>query len=87
MSDDEYFDSMAIDVDKLKIREIEELEEITGLPIDALESDEAPKGKVLRALAYIYKRREDADLTLEMAGELILKPSSDPKESSDQTPS
>tara|TARA_Y100001963_G_scaffold130593_1_gene187042 strand:- start:1288 stop:1539 length:252 start_codon:yes stop_codon:yes gene_type:complete len=78
----EYFDPVEVDIEALKIREIEELEEISGMSVDNLEADDAPKGKLLRALAYIVKKRENPDFTLEDAGELVIKPvsDSDPKE-------
>ena len=81
------FDIAEIDIDTLKIREIEELEEISGMSVDSLDADDAPKGKLLRALAYIVKKRENPDFTLEDAGELVIKPvsDSDPKEQSEQT--
>jgi hypothetical protein len=83
----DYFDPVEVDIETLKIREIEELEEISGMSVDSLDADDAPKGKLLRALAYIVKKRENPDFTLEDAGELVVKPvsDSDPKEQSEQT--
>ncbi len=89
MADDtvEYFDPVEVDIETLKIREIEELEEISGMSVDSLDTGDVPKGKLLRALAYIVKKRDNPDFTLEDAGELVIKPVSDadPKEQSEQT--
>lgn len=77
----EYFDPLEVDIETLKIREIEELEEISGMSVDNLEDSDVPKGKLLRALAYIVKRRENPEFTLEEAGELVIQTASpDPKE-------
>lgn len=80
---DEYLE---IDLTDLRIREIEEIEEITGAPFDDILGGGRPRGKALRALGFIVKKRENPDYTLEQAGELILKvsdPEPDPTSASD----
>lgn len=79
MSEDQY---VSFDLGELKIREIEELEEITGRPFDQLFAEGSPRGKVMRAIGYITKKREDPDFTMEQAGDLVFKaaPSVDPTE-------
>ena len=67
MTDFEHFN---IDINDLTIGEVVEIEELTGLPLDALGQPDAPKGKMMQALAFISKKREDPDFTWEQAGEL-----------------
>jgi hypothetical protein len=70
-------DILNIDINDLTIAEVVEIEERTGLPLDALGQVDKPKGKMLQALAYIVKRREDPDFTWEMAGALKISATSD----------
>jgi hypothetical protein len=70
-------DILNIDVNDLTIAEVVEIEERTGLPLDALGQADKPKGKMLQALAYIVKRRDDPDFTWEMAGALKISATSD----------
>jgi hypothetical protein len=70
-------DILNIDVNDLTIAEVVEIEERTGLPLDALGQSDKPKGKMLQALAYIVKRREDPDFTWEMAGALKISATTD----------
>ena len=67
MADSDHFN---IDVNDLTIAEVVEIEERTGLPLDALGQADKPKGKMLQALAFISKRRADPEFTWEMAGAL-----------------
>lgn len=73
-------DTLDIDLTDLKVREIEELEEITGLPFDECFVTGGMKGKTIRALGYIVKKRDNPDFTLEEAGELriVLTSNEDP---------
>ena len=70
-------DILNIDINDLTIAEVVEIEERTGLPLDALGQADKPKGKMLQALAYIVKRREDPDFTWEMAGALKISATTD----------
>lgn len=70
-------DILNIDINDLTIAEVVEIEERTGLPLDALGQSDKPKGKMLQALAYIVKRREDPDFTWEMAGALKISATTD----------
>lgn len=74
MMADEYLE---IDLNNLRIREIEEIEEIAGKPFDELFANGSPRGKSLRALGFIVKKRENPTFTLEDAGELIIKVKTD----------
>ena len=67
-----------IDVSDLTIAEVVEIEDRTGLPLDALGDADKPKGRMLQALAYIVKKRENPDFTWEMAGELKITTTSEP---------
>jgi hypothetical protein len=68
-----------IDINSLTIAEVVEIEDRTGMPLDALGQSDKPKGRMLQALAYITKRREDPAYTWEMAGDLkITTEQSDP---------
>ena len=80
MTDIEHFN---IDINDLTIGEIVEIEERTGLPLDALGQADKPKGKMLQALAYISKRRDNPDFTWEMAGDLKINTDSTPVDPTD----
>ena len=75
MADSEHF---SIDINDLTIGEVVEIEDLTGLPLDALGQADKPKGRMLQALAFISKRREDPDFTWEMAGELKISTAAPP---------
>ena len=63
--------------------EVVEIEDRTGLPLDALGQADKPKGRMLQALAYISKRRDNPDFTWEMAGALKISTDSTPVDPSD----
>lgn len=65
--------TLSIDLESLTIAEIEEVEDIIDGPIDEAMQPGQRKGKVLRALGFIIKRRDDPNFTLEDAGKLVLK--------------
>lgn len=65
------FDFMNVNLNALTIGEIEEVEELTDMPFDQLASS-GKKGKLMRAVAYVVKRREDPSFTWEQAGNLQL---------------
>lgn len=48
-----------LDLNDLTLGEVAEVESLSGLPFDAIASDDKPKGKALAALAFVAKRRED----------------------------
>lgn len=80
MADSEHFN---IDINDLTIAEIVEIEERTGMPLDALGQSDKPKGKMLQALAYISKRRDNPEFTWEMAGDLKITTESTPVDPSE----
>jgi len=63
-------DVFTIDINDLTIAEVVLIEEMTGLPLDALGQPDVPKGKMMQALAFISKKRDDPTYTWEQAGEL-----------------
>ena len=72
-----------IDINSLTIAEVVEIEDRTGMPLDALGQSDKPKGRMLQALAYITKRREDPAYTWEMAGELKITTDAEPVDPTD----
>ena len=70
-------DVFNIDINDLTIAEVVLIEELTGLPLDALGQPDVPKGKMMQALAFISKKREDPDFTWEQAGELKINTTSE----------
>ena len=76
-------DTLNLDINDLTIGEVVEIEDLTGLPLDALGQDDKPKGRMLQALAFISKRREDPDFTWEMAGELKIQTTASKSDPSD----
>ena len=70
-------DIFNVDLNDLTIAEVCEIEDRTGLPLDALGQADKPKGRMLQALAYIVKRREDPEFTWEQVGDLKISTSSE----------
>jgi len=61
------------DFESLTISEVETIEMISGLPIDALMDDTALKGKSLKAVVFVIKKREDDKYTIADAGKVSFK--------------
>ena len=59
---DQNNDTVNFNLEDLTIGEIVTIEELTGLPFDAMTDADKPKGKLLQAIAYISKRRNDKAL-------------------------
>mgnify|MGYP001407333859 CR=1 FL=1 len=74
---DDTLETLDVDISDLTIAEVVEIEERTGQPLDALGQDDKPKGKMLQALAYVVRRRENPDFTWEEAGALKITTSSE----------
>jgi len=76
------------DIETMTLGEIEELETLSGVPIGAIQEGmdgSRPMGGILRAIAFIIKRRENPDFTYEDAGNLPISQmglggAADPKE-------
>jgi len=76
-----------IKFDELTLDEIEEMEQLLGRPIDEAFADGKPKGRALKVLVFVAKRREDPKFTFEDAGKFsqaeatkFFVTESDPKE-------
>ena len=74
---DDTLETLDVDISDLTFAEVVEIEERTGMPLDALGQDDKPKGKMLHALAYVVRRRENPDFTWEEAGALKITTSSE----------
>lgn len=62
-----------IEIDKMTLGEIEEFEALVDLPISRAFDDDIPKGKVFRALAYLFNKREDPTYTYEQTANITFK--------------
>jgi hypothetical protein len=79
--------TQTFDFESLTLDEVEQIELITGSSIDQLLDAGQAKGKALKAIIFIMKRRQDPSFTLEQAGQIPLAEAnslfageSDPKE-------
>lgn len=75
------------DFESLTLNEVEQIELITGSSIDQLMDAGQAKGKAMKAIIWIMKKRIDSNFTLEQAGNLSMTEAnalfageSDPKE-------
>jgi hypothetical protein len=60
------------DPEDLTLDEVEEVETILGGSIDSVLAGGQPKGRALKAIVYIFKRREDPAVTMESVGSVKL---------------
>lgn len=79
--------TQTFDFETLTLNEVEQIELITGSSIDQLMDAGSPKGKALKAIIYIIRKRTEPDFTLEQAGSISMAEAnqlfagdSDPKE-------
>ncbi len=79
--------TQAFDFESLTLNEVEQIELITGSSIDQLMDAGQAKGKAMKAIIWIMKKRTDPNFTLEQAGALSMTEAnalfageSDPKE-------
>ena len=61
-----------MNVNELTLGDVAEVEELSGQPLAALGDSNAPKGKLMVALAWIIKRKEDPKFTYEHAKKLTM---------------
>jgi len=69
-------DKLRIDktiVGQLTVGELELLEERTARPLSRLFDDDAPRGVLLHALAFIQLRRDDPSTTWEAAADVVVE--------------
>jgi len=57
----------------LTVGDIAEVEDKSGQPFAALGDSSAPKGKLMQAIAFVIKRKEDPKFTYEMAGKMNME--------------
>ena len=69
-------DVLNIDISELTIAEVVMIEDLTGMPLDTLGQADKPKGRMLQALAYITKKRDNPEFTFEDAGALKISTTS-----------
>jgi hypothetical protein len=62
----------AFDFESLTLNEVEQIELITGSSIDQLMDAGQAKGKAMKAIIWIMKKRIDPNFTLEQAGNLSM---------------
>jgi hypothetical protein len=60
------------DFESLTLNEVEQIELITGNSIDQLLDAGQAKGKAMKAIIFIMKKRIDPDFTLEQAGQISM---------------
>lgn len=59
-------------LEDMTLAEIEQLEEASRMSISQLEDRNAPKGRLMRAIAFVAKRRDDPEYTWDQAGALTM---------------
>lgn len=50
-------------IDNLTLGEVAKVEELSGQSVNGLADDNAPKGKMLAAMAFVVKRRSEPEFT------------------------
>jgi hypothetical protein len=60
------------DFETLTLDEVETIELMTGSSIDQLMDAGQAKGKALKAIIYVIKKRQDPSFTIEQAGKIPL---------------
>ena len=61
------------DFETLTLDEVETIELLTGTSIDQLMDAGQAKGKALKAIIFIIKKRADSSYTIEQAGKIPMK--------------
>lgn len=79
--------NQTFDFESLTLNEVEQIELITGNSIDQILDAGQAKGKAMKAIIFIMKKRTNPEFTLEQAGEISMTEAnslfageSDPKE-------
>lgn len=62
-----------MNVSDLTLGEVEEVENYAGLPLAALADPQASKGKLMVALAWVIKRKDNPSFTLHEAKQLTME--------------
>lgn len=61
-----------MDISKLTLGEIATIEQLSGKPFAELADEDAPKGALLSALAFVIKKRDDKSFTIDDAKNLTM---------------
>jgi hypothetical protein len=64
---------MTIDFDTMTLNEIEQIELLTNRSIDSIMDDGAPRGRVFKAIIFVFKQRTNPNFTFEQAGEFSME--------------
>lgn len=64
--------NQTFDFESLTLNEVEQIELITGNSIDQILDAGQPKGKAMKAIIFIMKKRLDPNFTLEQAGSMSM---------------
>jgi hypothetical protein len=79
--------TQTFDFESLTLNEVEQIELIAGTSIDQILDAGNPKGKAMKAIIFIMKKRTDPNFTIEQAGAVSMTEAnalfagdSDPKE-------
>jgi hypothetical protein len=64
--------NQTFDFESLTLNEVEQIELITGNSIDQILDAGQPKGKAMKAIIFIMKKRLDPNFTLEQAGNISM---------------
>jgi hypothetical protein len=64
--------NQTFDFESLTLNEVEQIELITGNSIDQILDAGQPKGKAMKAIIFIMKKRLDPNFTLEQAGSISM---------------
>jgi hypothetical protein len=64
--------NQTFDFESLTLNEVEQIELITGNSIDQILDAGQAKGKAMKAIIYVMKKRLDPNFTLEQAGSISM---------------
>lgn len=64
--------NQTFDFESLTLNEVEQIELISGTSIDQILDAGNPKGKAMKAIIFIMKKRLDPNFTLEQAGSISM---------------
>ncbi len=56
--------------DEMTLDDIETIENLTGTSIELIVADKQPRGKVLKVLIWVMRKKTDPTFTLEQAGKI-----------------
>lgn len=66
-----------IDFNSMTLNEIELIEQLTGRNIDSIMTEDSPRGRSLKAIIFVFKKRTDPNFTFEKAGDYSLQEATD----------